>query len=161
MKIDKKYREYFENRWCEKNEKLEKYEKMFDMESTTEEKRKFFNSHRKKLLKELKNKEGFEDDKTCKCLLQYSKDCDIKSGETVDHIIPLSSNILNKEINHAKAEKGKKVPTESFGSNDYSNLIISCKKCNRAKFNKFLDKDKMKEVLERKAKAEEKGLKNK
>ena len=152
--MNPKYREYFRARLCDKGETLKQYRKLFDTSRTPEEKRQEFNAKRKDLLKELMKREGFESEEECKCMLNYPGICDMTSGITIDHIIPLSSNKLNKEINNAKGTNGKKAETESFGSNNIENLIICCKKCNREKFNAILERDMMKKVLERKARLE-------
>ncbi len=57
-------------------------------------------------------------------------------------MIPLSSNILNKDIHKVKAEKGKKVVAQSFGSNYKDNLLIACEKCNNHKKHRFIRKNK-------------------
>lgn len=75
----------------------------------------------------------------------------IQSGITIDHIIPLSTNVLNKDLRRMKSEeKGKKVQSESYGSNHYDNLIIACKNCNNHKKHRLLTKDNMCELLTRK-----------
>lgn len=65
--------------------------------------------------------------------------CDINSGFCVDHLIPLSSNKLNKELRKQLAEKGKKVKTQSFGSNLIDNLVIACNNCNNYKKHRILE----------------------
>ena len=74
------------------------------------------------------------------CELNYPNICDLNSGFNVDHIIPLSSNKLNKEIRNLKPEKGKKVKAQSFGSNHIANLALTCTKCNSYKKHRFIDK---------------------
>lgn len=74
--------------------------------------------------------------------------CDIERGINVDHLIPLSSNKLNKELRQLKALKGKKVLTQSFGSNNLSNLVLACKKCNSYKKHRFLSKAELKRILD-------------
>ena len=67
------------------------------------------------------------------CQLSYQGVCDLSSGITLDHVIPLSSNILNKALRGMKTNKGKKVPSESYGSNHPHNLILACMACNAHK----------------------------
>lgn len=93
-------------------------------------KRKEFNSSRNKLLKQLLEARGE------KCQLRLFEECE---GKLVpDHMIPLSSNILNKYIYKLKAEKGKKIATQSFGSNHPENLLVACERCNNHKKHRFI-----------------------
>ena len=73
---------------------------MFDFR-IPEIKRKEFNKIRNQKLESLKAQFGI------RCMLSLDV-CDLESGIAVDHLIPISSNILNKEIRRLKAEKGKK-----------------------------------------------------
>lgn len=68
-----------------------------------------------------------------KCQLRIHPECDSKWGLEPDHIIPLSSNVLNKELRHMKPEKGMKVVAQSFGSNHPRNLTLACRRCNGLK----------------------------
>jgi hypothetical protein len=104
-------------------------------------KRKEFNSLRDSLLSRLIEHYG------CKCMLNLDG-CNIQSGIAVDHLIPLSSNKLNKEIRNLSAEKGRKVKTQSFGSNHINNLVIACNNCNNSKKHRILSSDKMNQVLQ-------------
>jgi 5-methylcytosine-specific restriction endonuclease McrA len=103
-----------------------KYLKLFDFRDPST-KRKEFNKIRNDIFKKL----VLKFDK--KCQLKIHPDCSKENIFDVDHFIPLSTNKLNKEIRNVKAKKGKKVPSQSFGSNDISNLMIACKKCNSYK----------------------------
>src|ERR687895_52403 len=68
------------------------------------------------------------------CQLQFVEGCEINNPVAIDHVIPISSNVLNKHLRKSKPlVAGKKVPTESFGSNDMSNLVLACAKCNSNK----------------------------
>jgi 5-methylcytosine-specific restriction endonuclease McrA len=64
--------------------------------------------------------------------LRCHPDC-TEIGVEVDHLIPLSSNVLNKKLRKMKGENKKKVPAQSFGSNDLSNFILACSRCNAFK----------------------------
>lgn len=73
------------------NESIDRYSALFDFRDPNI-KRKEFNSFRKLMLEKLLNERGK------KCELSYEGICDINSGIQIDHMIPLSSNILNKKI---------------------------------------------------------------
>ncbi len=103
-----------------------KFLKLFDFREPIV-KRKEFNKIRNKVFKELVSKYGK------RCQLNLSPNCGKVELFDVDHFIPLSTNVLNKELRHLQAEKGHKVKSQSFGSNDISNLRIACKKCNSFK----------------------------
>lgn len=77
------------------------------------------------------------------CQLRLNNRCTVDKEITIDHIIPLSSNILNKQIRHIVRTTYKKVPSQSFGSNHIYNLILACANCNKHKKHRFLDKEKM------------------
>jgi 5-methylcytosine-specific restriction endonuclease McrA len=49
-----------------------------------------------------------------------------------------------------KAEKRRKVKTQSLGSNHIDNLIITCNNCNNHKKHKILDHDRMITILKEK-----------
>lgn len=108
-----------------------KYLRMFDFRPPTI-KRKEFNLIRNKVFKELVLKYGK------KCQLKIHPNCGKEKKFDVDHFIPLSTNKLNKSLRKMKPEKGKKVISQSFGSNDISNLRIACKCCNSCKKHKVL-----------------------
>lgn len=96
-------------------------------------KRREFNSQRNKLLEQLLQERGE------RCQLELSENCEGKL--VLDHQIPISSNEVNKHIRHIKPEKGKKIPSESFGSNHPDNLLIACEKCNSFKKHRFVKKN--------------------
>ncbi|NCB21061.1 MAG: HNH endonuclease [Clostridia bacterium] len=108
-----------------------KFSKMFDFRSPLI-KRKEFNLIRNKVYKELILKYGE------KCQLNLCPDCGEIKKFDVDHFIPLSTNKLNKLLRNLKPEVGKKVASQSFGSNDVSNLRIACKRCNSFKKHKII-----------------------
>jgi len=125
---------YFARLICQSGETIEKYENLFDFRPL-KVKRKEFNIIRNNIYNGLVKKYGKV------CFLAYNGICDTESGFAIDHVIPLSTNKLNKEIRNFKSEKGKKVKTQSFGSNHPDNLILACNKCNSFKKHKILDKD--------------------
>lgn len=108
-----------------------KFLKMFDFRSPLV-KRKEFNLIRNKVFKELVGKYGK------KCQLKIHPDCSKEEKFDVDHYVPLSTNQLNKSLRDLKPKVGKKVASQSFGSNDISNLRIACKRCNSFKKHKIL-----------------------
>lgn len=108
-----------------------KFMKIFDFRNPAI-KRKEFNRIRDKVFKKLSAKYGE------KCQLNLCKDCSKEKLFDVDHFIPLSTNELNKKLRGMKAKNGKKVPSQSFGSNDISNLRISCKRCNSFKKHRII-----------------------
>lgn len=86
-----------------------------------------FNKVKKKLLAELILKyDG-------KCQLHIHPDCSKDGKFEPDHIIPLSTNELNKKLRQLVRTSNEKVPAQSFGSNNPKNLILSCKRCNAFK----------------------------
>ena len=142
MKIKFEYAEdelYFKNLLCSEGEYLEKYESLFDFRKPNI-KRLEFNKISDKIKEDLIKKYGKI------CMLNYPNNCDLNTGFNVDHLIPLSSNKLNK-MRGVKSEKGKKVRTQSFGSNNISNLIIACKKCNSHKKHIILEREQIQQIL--------------
>jgi 5-methylcytosine-specific restriction endonuclease McrA len=134
---------YFRHYLCDIGETLERYESLFDLRPPAI-KRAEFNSRRTLLLKSIREK--YKD----RCQLHFEGICDEQSGWVVDHLIPLSSNVLNKSIRHMSAALGKKVLTQSFGSNHPNNLILSCTKCNSCKKHNFLPREHIKRILQKK-----------
>jgi 5-methylcytosine-specific restriction endonuclease McrA len=108
---------------------------LFDFRSPSE-KRNEYNRIRKDRFAELKQHNGLV------CLLGLDC-CDPDSGFVIDHLIPISTNKLNKQLRLQQAERGKKVKTQSFGSNHIDNMIIACRKCNGRKMNGFLAREKL------------------
>ncbi len=111
----------------------------FDFRSP-KEKRNEFNKIRNNIFKELQEKHGDV------CQLNTHPDCK-NTGAVVDHFIPLSSNKLNKQLRNQKAEFGKKVKTQSFGSNDSRNFVLSCRRCNAFKQNGFPEKELINKII--------------
>jgi 5-methylcytosine-specific restriction endonuclease McrA len=124
---------FFRDKLAGGDEKLfkRKYLRMFDFRLPLV-KRKEFNLIRNKIFKELVSKHGK------KCQLKIHPDCSKEKNFDVDHYIPLSTNKLNKDLRHLKSEPGKKVASQSFGSNDISNLRIACKRCNSFKKHRII-----------------------
>lgn len=124
---------YFLEKLAGGDEKLfeEQFLKMFDFRSPLI-KRKEFNSIRGNVFNNLVLKYGK------KCQLNIHPDCGKKKKFDVDHYIPLSTNKLNKILRKLKPTTGKKVASQSFGSNDISNLKIACSRCNSFKKHKIL-----------------------
>lgn len=123
----------------ESNDELENFKTLFDFRPN-EIKRKEFNKARNRLFTDLEKLHG----QACMLNLEI---CDPTSKLVVDHIIPLTTNKLNKELRQLKAELGKKVKSQNFGSNHIDNLILACEKCNNKKKHNLLDGRKMKEIL--------------
>jgi hypothetical protein len=118
---------------------LERNHDLFDS-SNPFLKRQAFNTIRNKAFRKLQDKFGDT------CMLNFHADC-TNSADQVDHLIPLSSNILNKTIRAMKAEKGKKVSAQSLGSNNDRNFVLSCSRCNAAKKHHIPDNELLNKVL--------------
>jgi len=101
--------------------------KLFDFRPL-EVKRKEFNKIRNNIHDELTRKHGLI------CQLRCHPDCS-DSPDQIDHLIPLSSNSLNKKLRKIKGTNGKKTPQQSFGSNHTENFVLACKRCNAFKKN--------------------------
>lgn len=121
---------YFEQHFESMNG-LESNDFLFDFRSPLE-KRKEFNSMRGMIFDQLIDAYGVA------CQLCCHQDC-TKTATVVDHLMPISTNRLNKELRGMKAVDGKKAPTQSFGSNDIKNFVLSCSRCNAFKQNKIPD----------------------
>lgn len=90
-------------------------------------------------LKRLVMEEMIQEGRT-QCELHLVADCD-SQNLVLDHIIPLSSNELNKHLRRMTAPQGKKVPAQSFGANDRENFLVACAKCNNFKKHRFIKKE--------------------
>lgn len=109
-------------------DELEKhYADLFDFR-TPSIKRKEFNAQRNQLMLVLYNRAG-----------GLCEICRKSKGTAIDHIVPLSTNVLNKRVRKLKTSViggiRRKTPSESYGSNHLSNLQLVCKACNRRKWN--------------------------
>ncbi len=131
---------FFKELLCADNENIDKYSALFDFRDPKIKRKEFVLIRNKILDKFIKQKGNF-------CELNIENICDLDSGFCIDHIIPLSSNVLNKNIRKIKSEGRKKVITQSLGSNNECNLILSCNRCNNHKKHTILDKDKIRELL--------------
>lgn len=123
---------------------IEDFKALFDFRSPGV-KRAEFNQCRIKIQTQLIKKHGK------KCMLAMEC-CNLDSGIAIDHLIPLSTNKLNKELRNLKPDKHKKVRSQSFGSNHMDNLIIACNKCNSHKKHRLLDRKKILEIFTVKSK---------
>jgi 5-methylcytosine-specific restriction endonuclease McrA len=135
-------KEFFRRFLCVGGEGLSAYNRLFDLRPSRI-KRSEFNRQMPRLRKELLKRYGRV------CQLQLVEDCSIKAGLTVDHLIPLSSNKLNKELRKLTPLPGRKVASQSFGSNDLSNLLLACGRCNGHKKHRFLEREQLQRVLSR------------
>jgi hypothetical protein len=132
-----KYRAFFERMLCRDGETLAIYADLFDL-GPVPAKRSAFARIRTARLNQLVERFGRV------CMLRFAPDCNVASGLCLDHLVPLSSNKLNRELLaastfHDADGNFRKAPTESFGSNGSRNLILACTNCNSFKQNKFLD----------------------
>lgn len=109
----------------------EKFKDLFDFRHPAI-KRWEFNKVRKKVLEELIERYNEE------CQLQLHEDCSKEKVWHPDHIIPLSTNELNKKLRKMERTGSEKVPAQSFGSNHSSNLILACKRCNYYKKHRLM-----------------------
>lgn len=138
----KEDQDYFEKLLCSETQTIEHFKHLFDFRPVTE-KRNYINKNGSKLKELLISKHGAE------CMLRLSM-CDMNSGIAIDHLIPLSTNQLNKSLRKLKAVKGKKVATQSFGSNHIDNLVIACSNCNNHKKHRILEMEMLQRILNRK-----------
>lgn len=133
----------FKQLLCEPGEDFAKYANLFDSRPPAE-KRAEFRRIRRKVLEELIEQVG-------SCMLAIAEDCSGSSELCVDHLIPLSSNRLQKAkgARTCRDESGRlhKARTESFGSNHQRNLILACHNCNSLKQNAFLEKAILRRIL--------------
>lgn len=121
-KLDENFKEYFDFR----HPAIKRWE---------------FNKIRKKVLEELIEKYGEE------CQLKIHPECSKVKKFEPDHIIPLSTNELNKKLRHMERTSTEKVTAQSFGSNHPKNLILACSRCNAYKKHKFLEKEIIQKIL--------------
>ena len=91
-----------------------------------------FDKIHKKILADLLEKYGEV------CQLRVHPDCSTVAIWESDHIIPLSTNELNKKLRHMGRSGSEKVPAQSFGSNHHKNLTLACKRCNAFKKHRII-----------------------
>lgn len=103
----------------------------FDFRDAGVKRREFDKTSRKGLEELLRRHEPM-------CQLRLHPDCSKEPVWQTDHLIPLSSNELNKKLRHMTRTDDKKVPAQSFGSNHPSNLLLACKRCNAYKKHRIL-----------------------
>jgi hypothetical protein len=132
---------YFHDLLCASGEDLSRYASLFDFRPPTI-KRREFDCQRARLRSELVKRYGHV------CQLRYSDKCDIQSGIVIDHLIPLASNKLNKELRHLPALPSKKVASQSFGSNHPNNLVLACLHCNNHKKHRLLTSEQFRPLLQ-------------
>jgi hypothetical protein len=96
-------------------------------------KRREFNKVRKQMLGHLLERYG------AVCQLRIHPDCSKEKIWEPDHIVPLSSNVLNKKLRHLPRIGNAKVASQSFGSNHADNLTLACKRCNAHKKYRFFE----------------------
>jgi len=108
-----------------------KYPALFDFRDP-KIKRREFNKIRNEVYKKLSARCGE------KCQLECHPDCSKINKFHIDHRIPLSTNELNKKLRNMKRVDWRKVPAQSFGSNDIENLIIACSRCNAYKKHRIM-----------------------
>jgi 5-methylcytosine-specific restriction endonuclease McrA len=101
-----------------------------------------FDKVRKKLLRDLIEKHNGQ------CQLGIHPLCYPDHGLEPDHVIPLSSNVLNKELRHLTRTTSAKVESQSFGSNHPRNLTLACRKCNGLKKHRLLDGQTLRRLLQ-------------
>lgn len=112
---------------------------LFDLRNPAN-KRREFNKIRKKVFAELVKRYGSN------CELICHPGCTGVAIE-VDHLIPLASNVLNKELRGIKGKNGKKTPAQSFGSNAMKNLVLACSRCNAFKKHRMPSERQILDIL--------------
>jgi 5-methylcytosine-specific restriction endonuclease McrA len=75
--------------------------------------------------------------------------CSPEAGLTIDHLIPIMSNQLNKQLRNLGHERGKKVAQQSLGSNHPVNLVLACAACNANKKNSLPTRDEFRAIVTR------------
>ena len=114
---------------------IEDYPELFDFETSSKKKRAQTAS-----LPEVIKYRGIDS-----CMIAYEGSWENTRGNTcscsgkaevVDHLIPISSNRVRKELG-VKPLLGKKVASQEIGSAHISNLILACAACNSRKLQSF------------------------
>jgi len=117
----------------------EKFTHLFDFRDS-KIKRDEFN----RLIKQLKP-QILKRDKICR--LKLNDGCLIDERFEIDHVIPLLTNKLNKELRNMKPEPNCKVVSQSFGLNHIDNLVLACHNCNGFKKHKLLRKEDIMRII--------------
>ena len=126
--------QFFASILCDGDKKKLKDQFMFQFDfSDPVSKRKAFGKLKKMMMAEVLK------DRKRRCELKLAPDCK-DQGLVLDHMVPLASNELNKHLRKMSAPSGKKVPSQSFGSNHPSNFISACEACNNFKKHRFIKK---------------------
>lgn len=145
MKFEyKEDQQFFEVLLCKDGQSINDYSKMFDFRNPPI-KRAEFNKIKNHIMEVLISRHGSI------CMLDFDGICEIKSGLVIDHLIPLSTNKLNKDLRQMNSKKGKKVSSQSFGSNNIENFALACNNCNRFKKHKILDGKIIKKIFVKKS----------
>ena len=135
------YIPYFQALLCGNGKSLRDFDHLFDDRDPKAKRREFSAGLKRKARAQLERAVGSE------CQLRIAQNCDPRAATVLDHIIPLSSNVLNKRLKGARGSAGRNAPTESFGSNDLANLTLACRNCNAFKMNKILDAEVIRRLL--------------
>lgn len=138
-------RQFFTQLLCAEGESLDDYAELFDFDPPAAKRAEFA-----RIRNDILQRRLAELGETCQ--LRLNERCDTSSGLTIDHVIPLSSNNLNKALRAmgtSRTPEGRliKTPTQSFGSNHPRNLILACASCNGHKKNRILDRDTLRRIL--------------
>ena len=140
----REYEVYLSDRLCGEGESLAKYSSLFDFAEPSSKRRALSPAKYKAAWAALQARHGRQ------CQLRYCEACDIDNPAAIDHVIPLSSNELNKIWRIKPLLPARKVAAQSFGSNDISNLVLACTACNAKKKHRFLERETMRRILEAK-----------
>ncbi len=138
-------RAFFKKLLCHDDDALESFADLFDFRSP-KVKRTEFGRIKAQVLRDKLALHGPV------CQLRLAEDCNIASGLVLDHLIPLSTNKLNKALRWQGTERDAsggilKAPTQSFGSNNPRNLVLACVNCNSLKQNRILDREHMQRLI--------------
>jgi hypothetical protein len=80
------------------------------------------------------------------CQLNCHDECSGTPDE-VDHLIPLKTNVLSKQLRKMSGSKGKKVSSLSYGSNKAPNLVLACSRCNAFKKHRMPSQEIISRIL--------------
>ena len=135
-------RRFFANLLADGDEELldEKFSDLFDFRHPAIKRWEFDKISKKVLAQLMEKHKGV-------CQLGIHPECSAMHGLEPDHIIPLSTNVLNKELRHLKRTSSAKVESQSFGSNHPRNFTLACRKCNGLKKHRILAGDTLKKLI--------------